>query len=62
MCISLEMQLSLKTMDEIIREVKRRNVMKATRLQMQRNGVKSDSLSEFEKTMPKKITMGYDEL
>lgn len=42
--------------------LKRRNVLKATRLQMQRNGGKSDSLSEFEKTMPKKITMGYDEL
>lgn len=50
------------TMDEIMQEVKGGKVLKATRLQMHRRGVKSDSFSvllEFEKSMPKKIRMGY---
>lgn len=50
------------TMEEIIQEVKGGKVIKATRLQMTRNGIKKDSLSvliEFESVMPKKIRMGY---
>lgn len=50
------------TMEEIIQEVKGGKVVKATRLQTQRQGVKTDSLSvvlEFENVMPKRIRMGY---
>lgn len=50
------------TMEEIIQEVKGGKVMKATWLQIKRNGVKNYSLSvllEFENVMPKKIRMGY---
>lgn len=50
------------TMEEIIQEVKGGEVVKATRLQTQRKGVKTDSLSvklEFEKEMPKRVRLGY---
>jgi len=50
------------SVEEIIQEVKGGKVVKATRLQTQRKGVKTDSLSvvlEFEKVMPKRVRMGF---
>lgn len=50
------------TMEVVMKEVRGGKVVKATRLQTKRNGVKEDSLSvllEFEGEMPKKVIMGY---
>jgi len=48
--------------DEIIQEVKGGKIVKASRLQISRNGKKTDSLAvllEFEKVLAKKIRIGY---
>lgn len=48
--------------DEIIQEVKGGKIVKASRLQICRNGKKTDSLAvllEFEKVLAKKIRRGY---